>query len=68
MTDCVKACLIINEECLDIKGLILEEGKGIIALDDTTVHINAGEVLTQKESALPRVQKWVTSLLTMTER
>lgn len=44
MTDSIKAALIINEKCLDIKGLILVNGEGIILLEDPTVNIVAGEL------------------------
>lgn len=44
MTDCIKAALIINDKCLDIKGLLLVNGEGIILLEDTTESIIAGEL------------------------
>lgn len=44
MTDSIKAALIINEQCMDIKGLIIHQGEGIILLENTTVNIVAGEL------------------------
>lgn len=48
MTDCVKAALVINEECLDIKGVFIQDGKVIALLDDHTQSIFAGD-LQQRE-------------------
>lgn len=44
MNDSIKAALILGEKCLDIKGIILQQGEGIILLDDHTVNIVAGEL------------------------
>lgn len=61
MTDCIKAALIINEKCLDIKGLILVDGEGIILLQDPTVNIIAGE-LSQELLRELQLQKGVIKL------
>ena len=44
MIEKFKAALIINEKCLDIKGLIRVQGEGIILLEDPTINIVAGEL------------------------
>ena len=61
MTDSVKAALILEEKCLDIKGLILVNGEGIILLEDPTVNIVAG-VLSQELLQELQLQKEVISL------
>lgn len=34
MTDCVRAVLVINDQCLDLKCLVLKEGTGILVTID----------------------------------
>lgn len=51
MTDSIKAALIINDKCLDIEGLILEEGKGFIALREP-MDLVAGELSAELLQAL----------------